>query len=95
MGIELRKRFRYLDELKLYHLRTEDGAEADFIIERGGTLTPIEVKWSENPTVQDARHLLTFLDEHPKQAKHGYIVCRCSRRAQIHDKITALPWFCR
>jgi hypothetical protein len=52
------------------------------------------VKWTENPTVQDARHLLTFLDEHPKQAKQGYIVCRCSRPAQLHEKITALPWFC-
>jgi hypothetical protein len=51
-------------------------------------------QWSENPTVQDARHLLTFLAEHPKPAKHGYIVCRCSRPARIHDRITALPWFC-
>src|SRR5947209_4656933 len=33
---------------------------------------PIEVKWSEKPTVHDARHLLTFLSEHPKQAKQGY-----------------------
>lgn len=94
VGIELWKRLQYLGEGKLYHLRTKDGAEVDFIIERGGTLTPIEVKWSEKPTVQDARHLLTFLDEHPKRGKHGYLVCRCSRPAQIHDKITALPWFC-
>jgi predicted AAA+ superfamily ATPase len=94
VGIELWKRLQYLGEGKLYHLRTKDGAEVDFIIERGGTLTPIEVKWSEKPTVQDARHLLTFLAEHPKQAKKGYIVCRCSRPAQIHDQITALPWFC-
>ncbi|MGO9200444.1 MAG: ATP-binding protein, partial [Limisphaerales bacterium] len=94
IGIELWKRLQYLGEGKLYHLRTKDGAEVDFIIDRGGTLTPIEVKWSENPTVQDARHLLTFLGEHPKQAKQGYIVCRCSRPAQLHEKITALPWFC-
>lgn len=94
VGIELWKRLQYLGEGKLFHLRTKDGAEVDFIIERGGTLTPIEVKWSEKPTVQDARHLLTFLAEHPKQAKQGYIVCRCSRPAQIHEKITALPWFC-
>ena len=94
VGLELWKRLHYLGEGKLYHLRTKDGAEVDFIIERGGTLTPIEVKWSEKPSVHDARHLLTFLAEHPKQAKHGYIVCRCSRPAQIHDKITALPWFC-
>ena len=94
VGIELWKRLQYLGEGKLYHLRTKDGAEVDFIIERGGSLTPIEVKWSENPTIQDARHLLSFLDEHPKQAKQGYIVCRCSRPMQLHEQITALPWFC-
>jgi len=94
VGIELWKRLQYLGEGKLFHLRTKDGAEVDFIIDRAGTLTPIEVKWSEKPTVRDARHLLTFLGEHPKQAKHGYVVCRCSHPLQIHDQITALPWFC-
>ena len=94
VGIELWKRLQYLGQGKLHHLRTKDGAEVDFIIEREGTLTPIEVKWSEKPTGQDARHLLTFLEEHPKQAKQGYLVCRCSRPAQLHEQITALPWFC-
>ena len=88
------KRLLYLGQGKLHHLRTKDGAEGDFIIEREGTLTPIEVKWSEKATVQDTRHLLTFLEEHPKQAKQSYLVCRCSRPAQLHEKITALPWFC-
>ena len=37
---------------------------------------------------------LAFLEEHPKQAKPGNIVCRCSRPAQLHKKITALAWFC-
>lgn len=94
VGIELWKRLQYLGEGKLFHLRTKDGSEIDFIIERGGTLTPVEVKWTERPTVQDARHLLTFLKEHPKQAKHGYVVCRCPAPLRIHDQVTALPWFC-
>ncbi len=94
VGIELWKRLQYLGEGKLYHMRTKDGAEVDFIVERGGTLTPIEVKWSEKPSVQDARHLLTFMEEHPKLAKQAYIVCRCPRPMQLHEKVTALPWFC-
>jgi hypothetical protein len=93
VGIELWKRLQYLGEGRLFHLRTKDGAEVDFIIERAGALTPIEVKWSERPTLQDARHLLTFLQEHPKQAPHGYVVCRCSQPLRLHDRITALPWF--
>jgi predicted AAA+ superfamily ATPase len=88
------KRLQYLGEGKLYHLRTKDGAEVDFIIERGGTLTPIEVKWSEKPSVRDARQLLTFMDEHPKLAQQAYLVCRCPRPMQLHEKVMALPWFC-
>ena len=94
IGIELWKRLNYLGEGRLHYLRTRDGMEIDYIVEHRGALTPIEVKWSEKPTVQDARHLLTFLEEHSKQAKHGYIVCRCPAPLRLHDQITALPWFC-
>ena len=94
VGIELWNRLQYLGEGRLYHQRTRDGAEVDFIIERTGTLTPIEVKWTENPTLNDARHLLTFLEEKSKEATRGYVICRCPRPLQLHDKLTALPWFC-
>jgi predicted AAA+ superfamily ATPase len=94
VGIELWQRLQYLGEGKLYHQRSRDGAEVDFIVEHGGRLTPIEVKWTENPTLNDARHLLTFLREKKKEAKHGYVICRCPRPLQLHDQITALPWFC-
>ena len=83
-----------MGEGRLYHLRTKDGAEVDFIIERAGRFTPVEVKWTDNPSLSHARHLLTFLGEHRKQAKHAYIVCRCKAPLRLHDKVTALPWFC-
>lgn len=44
--------------------------------------------------LQDARHLLAFLEEHPKTAKQGFIICRCHHPLRLHDKIMALPWFC-
>jgi len=44
--------------------------------------------------VNDARHLLTFLQEKKTEAAHGYVICRCPRPLQLHDQITALPWFC-
>ncbi len=94
VGLELWKRLQYLREGSLHYLRTKDGAEVDFIIERGSTLTPVEVKWTENPSLSDARHLLTFLGEHPKHAKHGYVICRCRAPLRLHDKVTALPWWC-
>jgi predicted AAA+ superfamily ATPase len=94
VGIELWKRLNYLGAGRLHHFRTKGGAEVDFIVERDSALTPVEVKWTEHPTVQDARHLLSFLEEHPKLAKQGFIVCRCRRPMRLHDKILALPWFC-
>ena len=94
VGIELWQRLQYLGEGKLYHQRTRDGAEVDFIIEQSGTLTPIEVKWTERPMASDARHLLAFLQEKKKTARHGYVICRCPQPLQLHEQITALPWFC-
>ena len=94
VGIELWKRLQYLGQGSLYHQRTKDGAEIDFIVEREGTLIPIEVKWTENPTSQDARHLITFLKEKPQESQQGYVICRCSRPLKLHEQVTALPWFC-
>lgn len=94
VGIELWKRLQYLGNGRLYYQRTRDGAEVDFIIEQDSKLKPIEVKWTERPALQDGRHLLKFLEEHPGQADHGYIICRCPRPMEIHEKMTALPWFC-
>jgi predicted AAA+ superfamily ATPase len=94
VGIELWKRLQYLQDGQLSFLRTKDGAEIDFIIEKNGVVTPIEVKWTERPTLSDARHLLRFLQEQGPKATHGYIICRCAYPMQLHPQITALPWFC-
>lgn len=94
VGIELWKRLQYLGSGKLHYLRTKGGAEVDFIIERDRTLTPIEVKWTENPSLSDARHLTTFLQEHPQRAAQGYLICRCARPQALSDRITALPYHC-
>ena len=92
VGIELWKRLRYSGEGALFHQRSKDGAEVDYVVERAGRAIPIEVKWTENPTLQDARHLLRFLDEHPRQKAHGYVVCRCPRPLALDERVTALPW---
>jgi len=94
VGIELWKRLQYLGDGRLHYLRSRDGAEIDFIVERGGALLPIEVKWTESPDLTDARHLLTFMAEHPSKARQAFIVCRCPRPMRIHEKVVALPWFC-
>lgn len=93
-GVELWKRLQYLGSGQLRYQRSRDGAEVDFIIEQGRRLTPIEVKWTHHPSLSDARHLLKFMEENPARAPRAYIICRCSRPMEIHEKVTALPWFC-
>lgn len=94
VGIELWKRLQYLQDGHLSYLRTKDGAEIDFIIERGGQVVPIEVKWTQKPALNDARHLLKFLREQDSKAPHAYILCTCAYPMQLHPQVTALPWFC-
>jgi predicted AAA+ superfamily ATPase len=62
VGIELWKRLQYLGDGRLSYQKIRTGAEIDFIVEHGKILIPIEVKWTEKPTLNDARHVLTFLD---------------------------------
>jgi predicted AAA+ superfamily ATPase len=92
VGIELWKRLQYLGAGGLSYLRTKSGSEIDFIVERKGELIPIDAKWTENPSAHDARHIAAFLSEHPRSARRGYIVCRCPRPLQLHDRVIALPW---
>ena len=37
------------------------------------------------PLPSDARHPLTFLDEHLRQAKQGYLICRCPPKFLFFD----------
>lgn len=92
IGIELWKRLQYLGDGTLSYLRTKSGSEVDFIIERNQELIPVEAKWTENPALRDARGVLTFLEEQPERARRGYVVCRCPRPLQLHEKVLALPW---
>jgi hypothetical protein len=93
VGIELWKRLGYLGEGRLSYWRTKDGAEVDWIIETKAGAVPVEVKWTDNPTLSDARHLRSFLDDKGARAKHGYIVCRCPRPMRLAPNVTALPWW--
>ncbi len=93
VGIELWKRLAYLGRGQMSYLRTRAGAEVDFVLELENRLVPIEAKWTENPSLHDARHLISFLDEQPERAPHGYVVCRCTRPRQLAERVTAIPWW--
>ena len=76
---------------KIRFWRDPDGPEVDWVIDESGDYTPLEVKWTENPSSSDIRHLEVFLSEY-KTAKKGFIICQVSREVKLSDKISAIPW---
>ena len=80
-----------LAEAQIRFWRDPDGPEVDWVIEKGETFIPIEVKYSQEPTSRDIRHLQTFIDEYV-QASRGYVVCQTPRRFKLGPQIDAIPW---
>lgn len=71
--------------------RDAAGPEVDWVVCRGDRAVPVECKWSDAPGRGDARHLETFLDDHPGNPV-GLILCRAPRRVQVTPRVLALPW---
>ena len=76
----------------LFYWRTTTGKEVDFVVEQGRKLLAIEVKMTKNPTFNDVKNLLAFLDEHPKTLR-GILLHTGSSIRWLHEKIIALPWW--
>jgi uncharacterized protein len=92
VGLELLRQIRTSPtKNSLLFWRDQSGAEIDWIIEKENRYIPIEVKWSKNPTIQDARHIHTFIKEY-SNSSCGYIICRIPRAQKLSDSVTALPW---
>jgi predicted AAA+ superfamily ATPase len=72
-------------------VRDVSGPEVDYVLDRRGDYIPIEVKWSDKPKVQDAKHIKKFIAEYP-EATRGYIICRTPHRYEVSPGILALPW---
>ncbi len=92
VGLELIRCARVSDrKVQIRFWRDPDGPEVDWVIEEQGHSIPVEVKWTESPSLKDIRHLETFLSEYPS-ARQGYLVCQVERRTALSDKIVAVPW---
>ena len=92
VGLELLRELRmFPQKSSLLFWRDQSGAEVDWVIEKESCYTPVEVKWTENPSVRDAKHLHTFLDEYPNSSQ-GYLICRIPRPQKLSGNVTALPW---
>jgi predicted AAA+ superfamily ATPase len=78
---------------KLRYWRDSAGPEIDYVLEQHKSYIPIEVKWSEAPTENDAAHLEKFLSEYVNASK-AYIICRTPKEYIIgkNNNIHVIPW---
>jgi len=92
VGLELLRSARLKGHgTKIRFWRDPDGPEVDWVIDREGIYTPIEVKWTDNPCAGDIRHLEVFLSEYNPSIT-GYFICRLPRKAKLSERVIALPW---
>jgi len=92
VGLEILRLLRTIPiKSTLLFWRNQAGAEVDWVVEQDNNYTPVEVKWTDNPHVQDARHVQTFIDEYPNSSC-GYLVCRVPRDQKLTNNVTAIPW---
>jgi predicted AAA+ superfamily ATPase len=92
VGLELLRAIRQGPPgLSLQFWRDPGGPEVDWVVTGDERWLAVETKWSDAPTDRDARHLRTFLAEHPK-ARAGAVVCRAPRRFALGGGVSAVPW---
>ncbi|MBI3314541.1 MAG: ATP-binding protein [Candidatus Omnitrophica bacterium] len=92
VGLEL---FKYAEvssrPFSVKFWRDPAGPEVDWVLDHHGEYVPVEVKWTQAPSLKDAKSIHVFLKEY-KNSSHGYIVCRTPRAVKLTDRILAVPW---
>ena len=76
-----------------YHWRTAGGAEVDILLERDGTLYPIEVKCKTHLSGHDSRGIRAFRETYPEAAiMPGLILYAGTECHWVDRHALALPW---
>jgi len=92
IGLELIRWSRSQNlKTSVHFWRDSSGPEVDWVLNRNQSLLPIEVKWTDNPSLRDAKHLDLFLKEYPS-ATQAYVVCRVSQPQVLSENIEAISW---
>lgn len=92
VGLELLRYIRtYKKRIDLNYWQDPQSAEVDWVLRKGKTYIPIEVKLTQTPTIADAKHLSKFLNEY-NCPQGAYIICNTDVRLKIAKNITAISW---
>lgn len=78
---------------KLFHWRSNSGAEVDLILERDGKFYPIEIKCKSLVTKHDSRGIRALRENYPtlKWAK-GLVLYAGNKTYALDEDTIALPW---
>jgi predicted AAA+ superfamily ATPase len=77
----------------IYHWRTTNQEEVDFVVEAGTGLLAIEVKAGQRPSRQDIRHLLTFQQEYGDAVAGCLLLHGGPDILPLADGVVAAPWW--
>jgi len=79
------------DRVDILYWRTHGGHEVDFVLEKGGSLLPIEVKHSARVSLSDSAALIEFMNQNKKSAPWGMVVYRGTETIRLAERILAVP----
>jgi predicted AAA+ superfamily ATPase len=89
---ELNKQLALLDDGRLYHFRTSDQKEIDFLIERrDGGLLAVEVKGASSVLPGDFRHIRFLRDALPGDFVRGVVLYQGNRVIPFDRDLFAVP----
>jgi len=89
---ELKKQLALMDDGKLYHLRTSDLKEIDFIIEkRNGDILAIEVKAAHTVVADDFRHIRFLQNALPEKFRKGLVLYTGEKIIGFGKNLFAVP----
>lgn len=77
-------------QVQMYFYRDKDKKEIDVIIKKDGTVYPIEIKKSANPSVKDIRHF-SVLDSLSKKRGPGAVICLSENYLPLTSGVMTIP----
>ncbi|GHV81863.1 hypothetical protein AGMMS49991_04210 [Spirochaetia bacterium] len=89
---ELRKELSLMDNGKLFHFRTSDQKEVDFIVEdRDGRILALEVKASSSVVSEDFKHIRFLQNTLPGEFVWGVVLYQGDRAIRFDKDLYAAP----
>lgn len=75
----------------LYFYRDKEKREIDLLIEKDGSLYPIEIKMTARPSADMAKNFFVLNNIFGKKVEKGTILCQCEKKTFLSENLVALP----